>query len=184
MATTICFWTLITKSAQWVIIRLGDYPIHMEKSNMLWPNHKETHPCMLLPTHNFKSSTIVHVCITESIMRRWNKLWLIDVHPTVSGYKAALCRKNCWFDSVLLQMDHSGLCWVTPLNMLWHCAKSKSHAHSQFSFIVVFADEYLNVHYKQHKSSLSNKIHAQDSVKIFYWVLNAPNIYIFSYCNV
>lgn len=43
MATTICLRTLISKSAQWVVIRLWDYPIHTEKSNRPRPNHRETH---------------------------------------------------------------------------------------------------------------------------------------------
>ena len=33
MVTTVCIRTLITKSAHWVVIRLWDYPIHIEKSH-------------------------------------------------------------------------------------------------------------------------------------------------------
>lgn len=39
MATTVRLRTLISKSAQWVVIRLWDYPIHTEKSNGPGPNH-------------------------------------------------------------------------------------------------------------------------------------------------
>lgn len=43
MATTICLRTLISKSAQWVVIRLWDYPIRTEKSNRPEPNHRKIH---------------------------------------------------------------------------------------------------------------------------------------------
>lgn len=59
MATTICLRTLITKSPQWVIIRLGDYPIHTEKSNRLDPI-TERHPCS--STHVCTSFVIVMAC--------------------------------------------------------------------------------------------------------------------------
>lgn len=61
MATTICLGTLITKSPQWVIIRLGDYPIHTEKSNRLDPiTARHTHPCS--STHICKSFVIMMAC--------------------------------------------------------------------------------------------------------------------------
>lgn len=61
MATTICLGTLITKSPQWVIIRLGDYPIHTEKSNRLDPiTERHTHPCS--STHICTSFVIMMAC--------------------------------------------------------------------------------------------------------------------------
>lgn len=70
MATTICLGTLITKSLQWVIIRLGDYPIHTEKSNRLDPiTGRHTHPCST--THICTSFVIIDgMCMCVYVYNR------------------------------------------------------------------------------------------------------------------
>lgn len=75
MATTICLRTLITKSAQWVVIRLWDYPIHTEKSNRPRPNHIETHAHTQTHTHLCGHGLIsVCVCVIESNTKKRQKL--------------------------------------------------------------------------------------------------------------
>lgn len=68
MATTICLRTLITKSAQWVVIRLWDYSIHMEKSNRHGPGDREINA----DTHNVcvtvtTTTTAHHVCVCARV---------------------------------------------------------------------------------------------------------------------
>lgn len=63
MATTICLRTLITKSAQWVVIRLWDYPIHAEKSNRPGPNQREIHAHTHTANPCVRMCTLVHASL-------------------------------------------------------------------------------------------------------------------------
>lgn len=68
MATTICLRTLISKSAQWVVIRLWDYPIHTEKSNRPEPSHRKIHA----QTDCYVFNVCVQACVCACVcVRVW-----------------------------------------------------------------------------------------------------------------
>lgn len=125
MATTVCLRTLITKSAQWVVIRLWDYPIHREKSNRHGPSdrereiHADTHNDCVTVSMTCVRTTCVCACecnVNRSKKKKNNKQKITPIIysclPTITR-PPLVDRESIAWDGSAFPL---GICWkVIPL---------------------------------------------------------------------